>query len=149
MDSIKTYLYTYAIVPESIRVIDGDTIDCVVDLGFHVKIHKRIRFSKVDTDELRGGTVETKRRANLAKALVEHLCSAGQVYVTTKMDSEGKYGRMLGDLLVELDEQIIDISDFILSIGLIKGNCDELPFDETVDFVEYIKMQKESSVPED
>lgn len=134
MESLRKYLYTYAIVPQSIRVIDGDTIDCVVDLGFYVKVQKRIRFSKIDTDELRGGTIETKRRANIAKQLVIQLCEAGQVFVATKMDAEGKYGRMLGDLMVEIDDEVIDVSSFLESVGLYKGNEEEITFDETVSF---------------
>jgi endonuclease YncB( thermonuclease family) len=87
--------YTYKVVKVT-KVVDGDTIDVVLDLGCHVYTHRRLRFLGVDTEELRGGTVEQKLKAGLAKKFVEtSLRMAEEIYVMTKMDAEGKYGRLL------------------------------------------------------
>ncbi len=51
-------------------VVDGDTISCLIDLGFHVQSSQRIRLYGVDTAELRGGTIDTKADARRAKQFV-------------------------------------------------------------------------------
>jgi len=115
--------YTYR-VKEVVRVIDGDTVDLIVDLGFYVTVHKRIRFLEIDTYELRGGTVETKKLANEAKTrLIELLSQKNtKIYIKTKMDDEGKYGRMLGKLYVIRDNDgfIYDINHILLQEGYVK-----------------------------
>lgn len=55
------------------RVVDGDTVDLTVDLGFYMSAALRFRVLGVDTPELRGGTDETKAKAKEAKAFVERL----------------------------------------------------------------------------
>ena len=86
--------YTYRATLD--RVIDGDTIDVYLDLGCHTSVHKRLRFLELDTEELRGGTDETKASAQAAKARVQELLdNASRIYVSTEMDDEGKYGRLL------------------------------------------------------
>lgn len=86
--------YTYRATLD--RVIDGDTIDVYLDLGCHTTVHKRLRFLELDTEELRGGTDESKAKAQAAKArVIELLEGASQIYVSTEMDDEGKYGRLL------------------------------------------------------
>jgi len=56
-----------------LRVVDGDTADLQVDLGFHLKADLRFRLKDVDTPELRGGTDESKEAAQKAKAFVHQL----------------------------------------------------------------------------
>ena len=86
--------YTYR--AKLLRVIDGDTIDVMIDVGFYTFIRKRLRFLEVDTYELRGGTPETKVLALQAKEFViKSIESAEEMYIQTEMDSTGKYGRLL------------------------------------------------------
>jgi micrococcal nuclease len=79
------------------RVVDGDTVDLNVDLGFYMTAALRFRVLGVDTPELRGGTDETKAKAKLAKAFVEEkLFSATRIRVVTK--KADSFGRWLGDV---------------------------------------------------
>ena len=53
---------------ELIRVLDGDTIDCYIDLGFNLKVKKRVRYMGIDTWESRTRDKEEKAKGLLAKA---------------------------------------------------------------------------------
>lgn len=78
------------------KVVDGDTIDVSIDVGFQTTVFKRLRFMEIDTEELRSSDPERKARAYEAKDFVfEKLSNADKVYVQTKMDATGKYGRVL------------------------------------------------------
>ena len=50
------------------RIIDGDTIDCYIDLGFNIQTKKRIRFAGINTPESRTRDLEEKKRGLAAKA---------------------------------------------------------------------------------
>lgn len=117
--TLPNYVYR---VPEVVRVIDGDTVDIIIDMGFHTTILKRIRMTDIDTDELRGGTVETKKRANMAKERLEKLLASGDVYIQTQMDKTGKYGRLLGKFYVVQGETVIDVNVTLVEEGYEKGN---------------------------
>lgn len=84
--------YVYKAVVE--RIIDGDTMDVRIDVGFDTHIYKRIRLLGVDTWEMRG---DEKEKGKIAKEYVESVMrtSLGEIYVQTEMDGEGKYGRLL------------------------------------------------------
>ena len=76
------------------RVIDGDTIDVILDLGFNVKLHKqRIRLAGIDTPESRTRNLAEKKLGLAAKARLAELCT-GKIRV--KSLGKGKYGRILG-----------------------------------------------------
>lgn len=91
--------YTYRVHSVD-RVVDGDTVDFTIDLGFGVFTKQRIRLAGIDTPELRGGTVESKELAKKAKARVEEFLSSGEVFVKTEKDRTGKYGRYLGYIII-------------------------------------------------
>jgi micrococcal nuclease len=80
-----------------VRVIDGDTIELRVDVGFHTYVQKKFRVLGVDTPELRGGTEETKAKAKEAKNFVMQVLNpAHHIWVRTmKPDS---FGRWLADV---------------------------------------------------
>jgi micrococcal nuclease len=75
------------------RVVDGDTVDLDIDLGFYMTAALRFRILGVDTPELRGGTDESKAKAKLAKAFViAELDGAESIMATTeKADSFGRW----------------------------------------------------------
>ena len=81
------------------RVIDGDTVDVDIDLGFGVWLHKeRVRVLGIDTPESRTRDKVEKRFGLLAKEFVEDFFKIGDVILTTKKyDAKGKFGRILGD----------------------------------------------------
>ena len=62
---------------ELIKVLDGDTIDCYIDLGFDLKIKKRIRYMGIDTWESRTRDLEEKEKGLLAKARNKELLEQG------------------------------------------------------------------------
>jgi len=85
------------------RVVDGDTVDVDVDLGWGVwKCNERIRLYGVDTPECRTRDAEEKAAGLLAKKFVEDCLHVGSIYkLTTK--EKGKYGRYLGTIKIDGD----------------------------------------------
>ncbi len=85
------------------RVVDGDTIDVILDLGFSV-LHKcRVRLYGIDTPESRTRNKDEKARGKLAAKFLEDSINNGkQVILRSKLkDSKGKYGRVLGEIIVD------------------------------------------------
>lgn len=94
------------------RVIDGDSIDVTLDLGFDTYIRKRVRLRNIDAPECRGGDHESKRQGLLAKAKLGEWCrryhqatannkanGLAVLGVPVKRGSD-KFGRVLGELWV-------------------------------------------------
>jgi len=92
-------MYNYKISP--LRVIDGDTIDAEIDLGFDVKIKKRIRFMGINTPESRTRDLEEKAKGLAAKDRVKQLLD-GCKNVTLKSHGVGKFGRCLGEIMLDM-----------------------------------------------
>ena len=92
-------MYTYKIKLD--RVIDGDTIDAHIDLGFDVSIKKRIRFMGINTPESRTRDLEEKARGLAAKDRLKAILEgAKEIQLTSH--GVGKYGRCLGELEVDV-----------------------------------------------
>lgn len=89
-------MYTYALV-EVRRVIDGDTVDLVLDLGFHIRVTDRFRLNGIDTPELNDKDPVLRDRAQAAKKFTaDWLTNSGPYLVETyKTDS---FGRWLADV---------------------------------------------------
>ena len=85
-----------------LKVIDGDTVDVDIDLGFGVWMRKeRIRILGIDTPESRTRDLTEKVYGNLAKNFVKSYLPVGSVQVLqTEKDGTGKFGRILGKFLV-------------------------------------------------
>ena len=80
------------------RVVDGDTVDAYIDLGFKVHVDKRIRFMGIDTPESRTRDLTEKRYGLGAKyRLIEMLEENDNIFIV-KSHGTGKYGRVLGEL---------------------------------------------------
>ena len=81
-----------------VKVVDGDTVDVDIDLGFGVWLKKqRIRLYGIDTPESRTRDLEEKKYGLVAKAFVERHLPVGETRtLTTIKDKTGKYGRILG-----------------------------------------------------
>ena len=102
-------------VDKVLRIIDGDTIDCLFDLGFDIYKKERVRVAGVDTPEKRTRDKEEKvlglDATHWITARLEH---ATDVTIRTELvGGFGKYGRLLGwiyvgDALTSLNEQMID-----------------------------------------
>ena len=90
------------------RVVDGDTCDALIDLGFNTYVKKRIRFYGVDTWESRTRNKEEKKKGLLAKAFTKDLLeNSDKGKFTIKSHGVGKYGRVLGELFVKGYDQSV------------------------------------------
>ncbi len=86
---------------ELIKVVDGDTIDAYIDLGFKVKMKQRIRYMGLDTWESRTRDLEEKAKGLVAKARNNELLEQG--IFKLRSFGTGKYGRVLGEVYVSPD----------------------------------------------
>ena len=91
-------MYTYKIKLD--RVIDGDTIDAFIDLGFDIHVKKRIRFMGINTPESRTRDLEEKARGLAAKDRLKAILE-GANQIQLNSHGVGKYGRCLGELHVD------------------------------------------------
>ena len=84
------------------RVVDGDTVDVTLDLGFDILYNNRIRLLGIDAPESRTRDLEEKSLGLAAKDRVKELCPVGStVILRTTKDGKGKFGRILGEIFVE------------------------------------------------
>ena len=84
-------------------MVDGDTVDVILDLGFSI-LHKcRVRLYGIDTPESRTRDLDEKARGKLAsKFLADAINNGKKVVLRSKLkDSKGKYGRVLGEIVVD------------------------------------------------
>ena len=103
------------------RVVDGDTIDALIDVGFDIWIKKRIRYSGIDTWESRIRNLEEKAKGLEAKARNKELLmevSSKPGYFRLKSFGVGKYGRVLGEIYIEDKEgKQYNINETLISEG--------------------------------
>ena len=91
------------------RVVDGDTCDALIDLGFDTWVKKRIRFYGVDTWESRTRDLEEKKKGLEAKAYVKDLLeNSDDGKFSIISHGKGKYGRVLGELFVKGHEKSVN-----------------------------------------
>ena len=84
------------------RVIDGDTCDIDVDLGFGIFTKDRIRFMGIDTPESRTRNKKEKALGLAAKARLKEILkeNKGNIILRTSKEGKGKFGRIIGTLLI-------------------------------------------------
>ena len=103
------------------RVVDGDTIDAYIDVGFDIWLKKRIRFSGIDAWESRTRDLAEKAKGLEAKArLIELLdkVSAKPGYFRIRSFGLGKYGRLLGEIFImDKDGNQISINKKLIEEG--------------------------------
>ena len=101
-------------VTEIVKVVDGDTIDVIIDLGFDLYKKERVRVAGVDTPEKRTRNLEEKELGiDATNSLTEQLDSAidgeDDLVIRTEIDGGfGKYGRLLGWLYIGEDTESIN-----------------------------------------
>ena len=92
-----------------VRVVDGDTCDAMIDLGFNVWVKNRIRFMGVDAWESRTRNKEEKVKGLAAKAYTKDLLeNSDEGKFVLKSYGVGKYGRVLAELFVKGHEQSVN-----------------------------------------
>ena len=84
------------------RVVDGDTVDVDIDLGFGIWLRKeRVRLYRIDTPESRTRDLEEKKYGLAAKAFVQSFLPVDSMQtLRTRKDDKGKFGRILGEFVV-------------------------------------------------
>ena len=82
------------------RIVDGDTVDVVIDLGFDIHYSSRVRLYGIDTPESRTRNKDEKVRGLMSKKYRADALSKGQVVIKTHKDKKGKFGRVLGEMYV-------------------------------------------------
>ena len=103
------------------KVVDGDTIDVDIDLGFDISFSSRVRLAGIDTPESRTSDKLEKSLGLESKAYLKNAIEAAKTVVikTEKMDSSEKYGRILG--WVFLDGSDVSINQKMISDGYAWG----------------------------
>ena len=103
------------------RVVDGDTVDALIDVGFDIWFKKRIRFKGVDTWEPRTRNLEEKALGLKAKARTKELLekvSSKSGYFRIKSYGLGKYGRVLADVFImDKDGKQWNVNETLISEG--------------------------------
>ena len=104
-------MYEYSCTVD--RVVDGDTIDVTLDLGFDILFKSRVRLYAIDTPESRTRNKDEKARGKLASAYLQNaIDTAKQVVIKTELkDSRGKYGRVLGSGIcdgIDINKAMVD-----------------------------------------
>jgi micrococcal nuclease len=88
-------MYEYRV--EIKRIVDGDTVDVDIDLGFGIWMkNERIRLYGIDTPESRTRDLEEKKYGLAAKMFLENMLDDTKIIMKTNKDAEGKFGRILG-----------------------------------------------------
>ena len=103
------------------NVVDGDTIDVLIDLGFDILFQSRVRLAGIDTPESRTKdlaekTLGLESKEYLKKALKD---AKSVIIKTEKMDSSEKYGRILG--WVYINGNTISLNDMMINDGYAWG----------------------------
>jgi len=103
------------------RVIDGDTVDAMIDVGFDIWVKKRIRYMGIDTWESRTRDLDEKKKGLAAKARNKELLlnvSEKPGYFRLKSHGVGKYGRVLGEIFIQDAEGVqYNINETLVNEG--------------------------------
>ena len=96
------------------RVVDGDTLDCDIDLGFHLTLTERVRLMGIDTPETRTRDPIEKANGLKSKSFVEDFVALRDGNVILKVHGFGKFGRPL----VELYKDDVNLNQKLIQLGL-------------------------------
>jgi|TARA_A100000172_G_C2989295_1_gene92234 micrococcal nuclease len=96
------------------RVVDGDTVDVMIDLGFNTHIKRRVRMYGINAPESRTRDLEEKKKGLAAKERLKEILASDNIIM--KSHGKGKYGRILGEMYVEKDQEI-SVNDILVREG--------------------------------
>jgi micrococcal nuclease len=123
------------------KVVDGDTIDVEIDLGFDISFTSRVRLAGIDTPESRTKDLKEKALGLESKEyLSKHLKEAKSVVIKTeKMNSTEKFGRILGWIYVNGDT--VSLNDMMINDGYAWGYMGDA---KVKDFEALVKARQKS-----
>lgn len=100
-----------------VRVIDGDTVDVLVDLGYKIRVEQRVRLFGMNAPELKG----TEKDAGLkTKGRLAELIVGKELWIDSMKDSQEKYGRYLVEIWVKVGDTpaLISVNQQLIQEGL-------------------------------
>lgn len=100
-----------------LRVVDGDTADVMIDLGFDVWTRARLRFKGVDTWEKRTKNLEEKEKGLLASKFTEEHLKLNDGKFVIQSFGKGKYGRVLAEIFIDLDGEETSLNKLLIENG--------------------------------
>jgi len=112
-----------------LKIVDGDTVDGIIDLGFDVSVKKRVRLVGINAPETclqRSITCPKERKEEKQKGIVakhklaELLRNQSKITIKTELDKTGKFGRVLGTLFTYQNDAPLDINRFLLMKGYVR-----------------------------
>ena len=112
------------------KVVDGDTIDVIIDLGFDIMYKSRVRLFGIDTPESRTRDLVEKKYGLMSKDfLKDKLKNAEKIVIKThKGEETGKFGRILGEIFcdnVNINQQMCDVGHAVAYYGQSKDDIQE------------------------
>ena len=99
------------------RVVDGDTVDGLIDLGFNTFVKKRIRLYGINAPETRTRDAEEKKKGIECKKRLSDIIEDQENEVILKSHGVGKFGRCLGELFIELENEAVNLNQLLISEG--------------------------------
>lgn len=109
-------MYTYK--AKLVRVINGDTLDIEIDLGFDIIIKQRLKLYGINTPDSRSTNVTTKQKGLDVKQRLMDLLTK-EFKVETMLNKRGKYGRILGKVyIVDENDNEVCINELLVDEGL-------------------------------
>lgn len=110
---MKEHLYFYR--SQVVSVYDGDTIRVDIDLGLKTWIrNEKIRLARINTPELRGAE---RPQGLAARDFLRDLIADKEIFLQTLKDKQGKYGRYLGEIWLEIRGEWVNINDYLVQNG--------------------------------
>jgi micrococcal nuclease len=115
-------MYTYK--AKITNVVDGDTVDAEIDLGFGIKMNERIRLYGIDTPEIRTRDLDEKARGIDAKNFLKKTLQSynNNIVIKTHFNKRGKFGRILAELYSP--DMTSNINQLLVNEGHVKQYFD-------------------------
>lgn len=115
-------MYEYRVTID--RVVDGDTVDCWIDLGFNTQVFKRVRFVGINAPETRTRDKEEKARGLKTKEWLRNKIDPKFIGYESDIILQsyglGKYGRVLGELYYMKNNKKVSINKEMLKLKLVE-----------------------------
>ena len=108
---MKKYIYGAKLL----RVVDGDTADCMIDLGFDTWVKARLRFKGVDTWEKRTRDKDEKVKGLAASAFTKKYLERNEGNFTIQSYGKGKYGRILAGVFIDGEDK--SLNELLIEYG--------------------------------
>lgn len=104
------------------KIVDGDTMDVMVDLGFHTFKYQRLRLHQIDTPEMNSRNIEERKAARRAKDRLAELCPIDSDTIIYVHKLTGKYGRCIATVYCEIkidnNLELIPVQNILIDEGL-------------------------------